>query len=137
MQQCYCYYVLRHKVDRNNHPTIVGVGKGCPAEKAHAQEANEELPPRKRGYTYLPEETAVLEQLATHGVDLASHGETLAMLHARIRELVERRVAWYEARHRPIPEEDMGDATASESLDTEEFRISDLLGGSAQDLNTM
>ena len=69
---------------------------------------------------FVLETTEVLEQLATHGVDLASQGETPAMLRARIREL-ERRVAWYEARHGPIPEEDMGDANASESLGTEEF----------------
>ena len=136
VQQCYCYYVLRHKVDWNDRPFTAGVGKGRPAEKVHAQETNEELPRRKRGYTYLPEETAVLEQLATQGVDLASQGETPAMLRARNREL-ERRVAWYEARYGPIPEEDMDDATASESLGTEEFRISDLLGASAQDLNTI
>lgn len=107
-------------------------------KKFVTQEVNQELPPRKRGYyTYLPEETAVIKQLATQGVDLASQGETPAMLRARIAEL-ERKVAWYEARYGPIPEEELGDAAASGSLGTEDFRIFDLLrgnegdGGSAQ-----
>ena len=55
------------------------------------------------------------------------------MLRARILEL-ENKVAWYEARYGPIPEPNMGAATPSGSLGTDEFRISDLLRDSADDL---
>ena len=135
VQQCYCYYVLQNRVDWNDRPGTTGVGGGRLAERVHAQEANADPPPRKRGFTYLPEETDVIEQMASQGMDMASQGETPASLRARNIEL-ERKVQWYEAHYGPIPKGamDLGDWEMPSGSNSSTFGLSDMIRNLQGDL---
>ena len=56
-------------------------------ERVHAQEANEDSPPCKQGFTCLPKEMEAIEQFATQGINVVSQEETPASLRACNAEL--------------------------------------------------
>ena len=138
VQQCYVQYILRRRVNWDDRPRTAGVGRGRIADKVAANMGNTPPPPRKRPVVLLPEEHTVIENLATQGIGLASQGETVEGLRATIADLQNRlqisenKVARYFQLYGALPE---ADNISGSSLGTDDFRVSDLMGDYAENLN--
>lgn len=138
VQQCYVQYILRRRVNWDDRPRTAGVGRGRIADKVAANMGNTPPPPRKRPVVLLPEEHTVIETLATQGIGLASQGETVEGLRATIADLQNRlqisenKVARYFQLYGALPE---ADNISGSSLGTDDFRVSDLMGDYAENLN--
>lgn len=109
IQQCFVHYILRRRVNWQDRPRNAGVGLGRVGDRAAARCEDVPQPPRKRPIVLLPEEHEHIVEMASQGAVLASQGESVESLKARISELeaendaLKTQLAMYHSIHGDLP----------------------------------